>query len=96
MKSQSSIPLENLVRLDDYWKMQETIGTIDQRPEQSTESTEVNQHRATSRVDYTFFAQLPWDIPPTANTTCARYFYSVVAYGKTFDGEVRKVFLFIV
>ena len=40
-------------------------------------------------MNFTFRVDLPDDLPPSANTTCARYFYSAVLVVQTIDGEVR-------
>ena len=42
----------------------------------------------TKTLYFTFRADLPNDLPPSANATCARYFYSVVLVAQTMDGKV--------
>jgi hypothetical protein len=37
---------------------------------------------------FTFRADIPWDVPPTANLACCRYFYTAVVTAKDASGKV--------
>jgi hypothetical protein len=59
-------------------------------PIQSTSFDEVNEQPSPSKlpISFTFRADLPQDLPPSVNATCARYFYSAVVVARTVDGKV--------
>jgi len=96
MKSQKNAPIENMVTLDDYLQsIESNVSFVHSTEPVETSTTTQEDPKCRTRgeatqscLDYTFYAQLPIDGPPSANLTCARFFYSVVVYAKTMDGEV--------
>jgi len=65
-----------------------TLIPMMQSSEQEDHNVDQDAKRQTQKKLYfTFRADLPNDLPPTANATCARYFYSVVLVAQTMDGK---------
>ena len=62
-----------------------------QRSKEATETNENDQNggiTVSHSNGFTFRADLPEEIPPSANTLCCRYFYVAVAMVQLYSGEV--------
>lgn len=89
MKSQKDVPLQNIISLNDYMtSLDEHLFEQSSTSIPSQDAARTVEQEVQTRLDYTFYAQIPIDSPPSTNNTCSRYFYSVVVYAKTRDGEV--------
>lgn len=59
-----------------------------QRVRRRQHSEEEDEQNAMPPFAFTFRADIPDDVPPTANTACCRYFYSAVVCAKMKSGKV--------
>jgi hypothetical protein len=60
-----------------------------QQQEQETNNLDSASKSTSIPMNFTFKADLPNDLPPTANASSARYFYSVVLVAETIEGHVE-------